>query len=56
MPTKQAGIALASLGIVLLIGSIISLNYFDAGKWFPFLLIAGGAAMWFGVKKYRWAR
>jgi hypothetical protein len=56
MPTKQTGLALAAFGVVLVVGSFITLYYPDNGKWFPVLLVAGGAALWFGINKYRWAR
>jgi hypothetical protein len=55
MPPKQMGMALTALGAVLVVGAIVSLNVGDLGKWFPILLIAGGTALWFGIKKYRWA-
>ena len=56
MSTKHAGMSLTLIGLISIVGSAISLNYSDMAKWFPVLLIAGGAAMWSGVNKYRWAR
>ena len=50
---KQFGIALAVGGIALLIVSMVCLNYAEVSKWFPVLLIGGGALIWFGVQKYR---
>jgi len=55
MPTKHSAILIAVVGVLLLIGSAVSLTLPDDGKWFPVLLIAGGAAIWFGANKYKWA-
>jgi hypothetical protein len=54
MTTKQSGIALAALGTVAIIGSFFFLKLPDDGKWFPMFLVAGIAALWYGVQKYRW--
>ena len=55
MSEKYMAIAVGVLGAVLIVGSIVTLNLPDDGKWFPVLLIGGAAAIWFGVHKYRWA-
>jgi len=52
--SKQMGAALAVLGGVSIIGSVVSLNLPEISKWFPVLLIGGAAAVYYGVKKYRW--
>jgi hypothetical protein len=51
--TKQIAISMAAGGAVLLVGSILSLNYADASKWFPVLVIAGGLLVWQGIQRYR---
>lgn len=53
--SKQMGLALAILGGILIVGSVVSLNLPEISKWFPILLIGGGIAVYYGVKKYRWA-
>jgi len=53
--TKQDGILMAMGGAILLIGSMLSLNFPYFSKWFPILLIGGGALVWFGIQRYRWA-
>jgi hypothetical protein len=52
---KPIGIAMAVLGIALMIVSVISWNILDVSKWFPVLLIGGGSVVYFGIKKYRLA-
>jgi hypothetical protein len=50
---KLSGMAMAAGGALLLIGSMLCLNYPDGTKWFPVLLIGGGVLVWFGIQKYR---
>jgi len=50
---KLLGTGLAVGGAVVLFGSMVSLGYPDVSKWFPVLLIGGGALVWFGIHKYR---
>jgi hypothetical protein len=52
--TKVMGIGMAVLGFVLMAGSVASLNLPEIKQWFLVLLIGGAAAVYFGVKKYRW--
>jgi hypothetical protein len=51
---KLSGMALAMGGVLLLVGSMMSLSYAsDISQWFPVLLIGGSALVWFGIHKYR---
>ena len=53
MNPKNTAISITVIGILAIIGSMIVVNYPDQGKWFPVLLIGGGALLWWGVSKYR---
>ena len=50
---KQLAIVMAVGGAAVLVLSMLSLNYADASKWFPVLLIGGGVLVWLGIQKYR---
>jgi hypothetical protein len=51
--SKQLAMAMAVGGAVLLVFSMMSLNYADASQWFPVLLIGGGVLVLLGIQKYR---
>jgi threonine/homoserine/homoserine lactone efflux protein len=53
MPPKIVGIVTGSIGVILLIVSVASLNLPEISKWFPILVIGGGYLAWAGMKKYR---
>ena len=53
MLPKQLGILLTGLGGVAVVASMFFINHSDNSKWFPVLLVGGGALVWWGVSKYR---
>jgi hypothetical protein len=62
MPKQFAsatGVGITLGGALLLIGSLVCLSqyfylyYAGISHWFPLLLVAGGALVWFGVQRYR---
>jgi hypothetical protein len=50
---KQLAIPMAVLGGAALVGSMFLINHPDHSKWFPVLLIGGGALIWWGIQKFR---
>jgi hypothetical protein len=51
--TKEKAAGLGVIGILLMIGSLVSLRYPDVSQWFPVLLLFGGVMTWVAIGRYR---
>lgn len=51
--TKQQSVMLGVIGVLLIIGSLASLQYPDFSQWFPVILLFGGVTTWIAIGRYR---
>jgi hypothetical protein len=51
--SKQLGIMIAGVGLLLIIASLVYFDIAEVRRWFPMTLIVAAVLAYFGIKRYR---
>ena len=51
--SKQLGILIVAVGLILVIASLAFFNIAEVRMWFPMTLVVAGGLAFFGINRYR---